>query len=193
MLDSLLATSRIPCRRADFGRTQKLEAATILEPRLMPRLVLALALGVTGCSTPDEPATGLYQWVDDTGVVHYTTTRELVPERFESSMRLLSSDRGDRDSALAAQRQPPRRVNEATPAVQSPPPAPRPRISETDQRAIAELEAALERDRETLKDLISEGDWDGPELTTNPELRELAERLARQESELAALRRNAER
>ncbi len=160
----------------------------------MPRLVLALALaGVIGCSTPDEPATGLYQWVDDTGVVHYTTTRELVPERFESSMRLLSSDRGDRESALAAQRQPRRRVNEATPAVQSPPPAPRPRISETDLRAIGELEAAIERDREALKDLISEGDWDGPELTTNLELRELAERLARQESELAALRRNAER
>ncbi len=160
----------------------------------MPRLVLALALGgVTACSTPDEPATGLYQWVDDVGVVHYTTSRELVPERFESSMRLLSSDRGSRQAALAGQGRPARTPDEATAAVQSPPPAPRPRISETGLRAIAELEAAIERDRETLKDLISEGDWDGPELTTNPELRELAERLARQESELAALHRKAER
>ena len=43
----------------------------------MPRLVLALVLGgATGCSTPGEPATGLYQWVDDSGVVHYTTDRD---------------------------------------------------------------------------------------------------------------------
>lgn len=160
----------------------------------MPRLVLALALGgVTGCSTPDEPATGLYQWVDDAGVVHYTTSLEFVPERFESSMRLLSSERGSRQAALAAQRRPARTVNEATAAVQSPPPTPRPRLSETDLRAVAELEVAIERDRETLKDLISEGDWEGPELITNAELRELAERLARQESELAALHRKAER
>ena len=170
----------------------KLEAAKILEPRLMPRLVLALALGgVTGCSTTDEPAIGLYQWVDDTGIVHYTTSRELVPERFESSMRLLSSDRGSRDASLAARRRPARTAN--VPMVESPPPAARPRLTETDVRAIAELEAAIERDRETLKDLISEGEWEGPELTTNMELRELAERLARQESELAALRRSAER
>lgn len=159
----------------------------------MPRLVLALALGgVIGCFTPDEPATGLYQWVDESGVVHYTTDRELVPERFESSMRLLSSDRGSRESALAARSQPVRTVNEPTPAVQSPPPATPPR-GEIDVRAIAELEAAIEQDRESLKNLISEGEWEGSEVTTNLELRELAERLARQESELAALRGNAER
>ena len=165
----------------------------------MPRLVLALVLGgATGCSTPDEPATGLYQWVDDSGVVHYTTDRELVPERFESSRRLLSSDRGSRERALAARSAPARTVNEEMPAVQSPPavrsppPATPPR-REIDVRAIAELEAAIERDRESLKDLISEGEWEGSEVTTNLELRELAERLARQESELAALRGNAER
>ena len=158
----------------------------------MPRLVLALVLGgATGSSTPDEPATGLYQWVDDSGVVHYTTDRELVPERFESSRRLLSSDRGSRERALAARSAPVRTVNEAMPAVQSPPPATPPRREIV--RAIAELEAAIERDRESLKDLISEGEWEGSEVTTNLELRELAERLARQESELAALRGNAER
>ncbi len=172
----------------------------------MPRLVLALVLGgATGCSTPGEPATGLYQWVDDSGVVHYTTDRELVPERFESSRRLLSSDRGSRERALAARSAPVRTVNEAMPAVQSPPPATQsppavqspppatPPRREIDVRAIAELEAAIERDRESLKDLISEGEWEGSEVTTNLELRELAERLARQESELAALRGNAER
>ena len=146
---------------------------------------------MTGCSTTDEPAIGLYQWVDDGGIVHYTTSRELVPERFESSMRLLSSDRGSRDASLAARRRPARTAN--VPMVESPPPAARPRLTETDVRAIAELEASIERDRETLKDLISEGEWEGPELTTNMELRELAERLARQESELAALRSGAER
>ena len=165
----------------------------------MPRLVLALVLGgATGCSTPDEPATGLHQWVDDSGVVHYTTDRELVPERFESSRRLLSSDRGSRERALAARSAPVRTVNEAMPAVQSPPPAtqsPPPATPPRREivRAIAELEAAIERDRESLKDLISEGEWEGSEVTTNLELRELAERLARQESELAALRGNAER
>ena len=90
----------------------------------------------------------------------------------------------------AVQSPPP--ATQSPPAVQSPPPATPPR-REIDVRAIAELEAAIERDRESLKDLISEGEWEGSEVTTNLELRELAERLARQESELAALRGNAER
>jgi hypothetical protein len=63
-----------------------------------------------------------------------------------------------------------------------------PVISESHALAIAELEGAIRRDREALKDLISQGQWEGPELAKDPQLRELAQRLAKQESDLAALR-----
>jgi hypothetical protein len=65
-----------------------------------------------------------------------------------------------------------------------------PAIRESHALAIAELEGAIQRDREALKDLISQGPWEGSEPATDPQLREIAQRLANQESDLAALRRS---
>jgi uncharacterized protein DUF4124 len=76
----------------------------------------------------------------------------------------------------------------APPAVRSPLSAGDPR-----QQEIAELEAAIERDREELRNLISTPRWDASELASDAHVREIAERLPRLQAELAALRSEAER
>ncbi len=53
---------------------------------------------------------------------------------------------------------------------------------------IAELEAQIDRDREMLKSLISEGQQHGRDVSEDPRIREIAERLPRLQSELDALR-----
>ncbi len=54
---------------------------------------------------------------------------------------------------------------------------------------VAELEAQIARDRETLRTLISTPRWDSSELAKDPEIRAIAERLPRLQAELEALRR----
>lgn len=56
---------------------------------------------------------------------------------------------------------------------------------------IAELEGQIERDRETLRQLISTPRWDSTELASDARVREIAERLPRLQAELAALRTEA--
>jgi hypothetical protein len=53
---------------------------------------------------------------------------------------------------------------------------------------IRELEERIERDRELMKNLISQSGVQGRELLEDPRFRELAERLPRLQSELDALR-----
>jgi len=60
------------------------------------------------------------------------------------------------------------------------------------QQEIAQLEAAIERDREELRNLVSTPRWDASELASDPHVREIAERLPRLQAELAALRSEAE-
>jgi len=76
------------------------------------------------------------------------------------------------------------------------PPAERaPSASSIDPRdqEIAQLEAAIERDREELRNLISTPRWDASELASDAHVREIAERLPRLQAELAALRSEAGR
>ncbi len=153
----------------------------------MRRLVPILALAGLLISPPDNAQAALYHWVDDAGVAHYTTDLENVPGRYRSGVRLLSSDRGGRNAALPSRPKPtarPSREGELAP-VETAATAP---ISEPHALAIAELEGAIQRDREALKDLISQGQWEGPELAKDLQLRELAQRLAKRESDLAELR-----
>jgi hypothetical protein len=86
----------------------------------------------------------------------------------------------------------------ATPAIVSPtiaPPAERSPLASGDprQQEIAQLEAAIERDREELRNLVSTPRWDASELASDPHVREIAERLPRLQAELAALRSEAGR
>jgi hypothetical protein len=53
---------------------------------------------------------------------------------------------------------------------------------------IAELEARIARDKDSLKDILSQGRPSGQDLASDPRLREIAERLPRLQSELNALR-----
>lgn len=194
--------SRIRFTRADFRRREGREARAIPTPSLMVRAIGPLALaGLLGCWTTPEPQTGLFEWVDEAGVVHYTTDRENVPENYRSTTHLLSPDRGTREAALAgapARRArpeiPPFVESAPPPSVRSAPPATRraPEISAQQARAIADKEAAIQQDREALKDFISQESSDGRELVTDPQLRELAEHLAGLESDLAALRAGAQ-
>ncbi len=149
-----------------------------------------------GCFGASEPTGALYQWVDDAGGVHYTTDRERVPDRYRSNAQRLSTERGDREAALARASKPRARRDPralAPPVRSAPPPTfPSPEVRAEQAQRIAELETAIRRDREALKDLIAGASRDGPELVTDPELREIAERLTQNESALAALRRSAE-
>ena len=59
---------------------------------------------------------------------------------------------------------------------------------EQNEDGISELEKLIARDKEVIKDLISHGRPSGEDLLANPQLREIAERLPRLQSELRALR-----
>lgn len=63
-------------------------------------------------------------------------------------------------------------------------------ISPGDPRAaeLAELEAQIATDRESLRQMISTKRWDSAELASDPGVREIAERLPRLQAELEALR-----
>ena len=136
-----------------------------------------LILAVLGL--PAAPARAeIYRWIDDAGVAHFTTDRKQVPGRYRSSLSVVRADRdaipvdtlplppGATPPFLEQSREPPRRQ----------------------AAAIEKLEAEIARDRERIKQLISQGRWGGDELLTDPELRELAERLPRLQAELDALR-----
>lgn len=53
---------------------------------------------------------------------------------------------------------------------------------------VASLEAQIATDRESLRQIISTKRWDSSELASDPQIREIAERLPRLQAQLAALR-----
>jgi len=76
----------------------------------------------------------------------------------------------------------------ATPPTRAPsasPPAPARPLSPDAEARRAELVAAIERDEEALKEHVSSGQ--DASIVTNPELREIAERLPALQAELRAL------
>lgn len=108
---------------------------------------------------------------------------------------------GPQSSGPTVEAAPPAAKPEAAPAPEAAlapavaPPAERAPLADGDprQQEIAQLEAAIERDREELRHLISTPRWDASELASDPHIREIAERLPRLQAELAALRTEAER
>jgi len=71
-----------------------------------------------------------------------------------------------------------------------PGPVATPQLPADDPRAaeVAELEAKIAADREQLRQMISTKRWDSAELASDPNIREIAERLPRLQAQLAALR-----
>ncbi len=91
---------------------------------------------------------------------------------------------------------PPPQVKLGPPALQQPAvpkrtpfPTP-PSVTTLEENAdeISELEKLITRDKEVIKDLISQERVSGEDLLANPQLREIAQRLPRLQSELRALR-----
>ena len=78
----------------------------------------------------------------------------------------------------------------ATAAPVFPGPPTTPAIPPEDPRAaeVANLEAQIASDRERLRQIISTKRWESAELASDPNIREIAERLPRLQAELAALR-----
>ncbi len=171
------------------------------------RLLLVLALGLA----PAIGSAEVYRWVDELGVTHYTTDRDTIPRRHrESANEIIAAPtrrptrraRPATQGTTAPQPSEPTIASPAlapaartTPTEPSPPPIlPGPpalrSIPSDDPRAteVAELEAQIATDRESLRQMISVRRWDSAELASDPGVREIAERLPRLQAELEALR-----
>ncbi len=164
-------------------------------------LCLATLLCVPYAASSDAGAQ-VYRWIDEDGNTHYTVLRgELgkrrapakparlpqatdVPEPLAPSAAVPDLTRVPPDVKLG----PPALQEPAVP-VRTPFPEPAPVTTlagNTDQ--ISELETLIARDQEAIKDLISHGGPIGEDLLTDPELRQIAKRLPRLQSQLRALR-----
>ena len=167
-------------------------------------LLLTLALGLA----PSLASAEVFRWVDELGVTHYTSDRDTIPRRFRDDAKTIEPTPTPRTA---------RRVRRASSAVTPPLPLPSaaipaalpatetalrrptpvfpgpiatPSLRPGDPRGteVAELEARIAADRERLREIISTKRWDSTELASDPSIREIAERLPRLQSELAALR-----
>lgn len=136
----------------------------------------ALLAGPAACAT-SEASRQLYQWTDASGSVRYTAYPDRVPGDRLHTRRVVEP--GGPDLASAP---PPRapRPGAGEPAEVPAPP------SALDRR-IAELEARIAEDEETLKQLISDPKM-ADTLRSSPELREIGDRLPALQAELRALR-----
>jgi hypothetical protein len=175
-------------------------------------LLVAAALVALAASARAD----IYRWVDESGAVHYATDREAIPRAYRDAAQPIQKPpprRAVRRAPAALQVVPapsaapepaaPAPSGTPAPALEAAPPspaaAPRPLPGPPSVRALppddpraaemAELEAQIARDRETLRELISTPRWDSAELANDPQIRELAERLPRLQAELEALRR----
>ena len=161
-------------------------------------LALSIAVASVAIGTP-QSTTELYRWLDRQGVVRYTTDLGRIPDSRRSTVvRVVSPSIPTPTSSVA----PPAPVPGADPftapgqvrkvdAQNLAPAAPLSGRSwpELDAR-IAELEIAVAKDEEAIKEMISTpqtGDYD--ELIYSEELREIGARLPVLQGELAELKR----
>ncbi len=136
----------------------------------------------------------MYKWVDESGDAHYTVDRSEIPQHLRRRLRPV---------APPAPEPPPERAPfgaeiSAAPTLAAAEefaatePAPEKRDPAEIAAEIRQLEQQIEKDHEELKRRISEGEGDGTDLSSDPELREIAERLPRLQAQLDELRREAE-
>ena len=159
---------------------------------------------------PANAGAQVYRWTDEDGNTHYTVMGRGQPTRRWSSppppaepsslsLPLSGSSSEVMSSAPAPEPASATAFEAALPASEAatysaPPPEARPQpplattpaVSAGSSR-VAELEAQITQDKEALKTLISQRSA-GTDLASSAELREIAERLPRMQSELKALR-----
>lgn len=178
---------------------------------------LALVLWAAPAAAQEEPAETaprIYRWIDENGIVHYTTDRERIPRSLRSRVATpdASGARPARRSgpdAWVAQDSSGRRKSrdvwdEGGEGGEFDPfddrdrqrePLTAEEIAELQVERdnldfrIAELEADISADEDAIKAMISDPNSGGPLVTGgNPEFREIAERLPKRLSELRSLR-----
>ncbi len=172
-------------------------------------LCLSTLLCLPGTASSDAGAQ-VYRWIDEDGNTHYTVLQgELGKRRAPPTPAPLPQA-----TDVAEPLPPPRPLPQAT-DVAEPPPPPRPppqvklgppalqqpavpkrtpfptppSVTTLEENAdeISELKKLITHDQEVIKDLISHGRPSGEDLLANPQLREIAKRLPRLQSELRAL------
>jgi len=152
-----------------------------MRPHVLAAWIATAAL-LAGCAA-EQPSRWLYQWTDASGSVRYTAFPARIPaDREHTRERVLSSEEARRAGALASIEIP----ATAPPPQGADPGAAREVLSPLDAR-IAELEAQIAADEETLKALISDPKM-ADTLRSNPELRKVGERLPGLQAELEELR-----
>ena len=126
---------------------------------------------------PGAASGGVYKWVDENGVAHYTVDRADIPGYLRSPLY-------PTDERTAV---PPKPAAVALPAgidaehLEG--------VAARDMPAALELEQEIERDREAIKDMISRQGVTGLELANDPKLREIAERLPELQNESEKLKK----
>ncbi len=175
-------------------------------------LCLSTLLCVPSVASSDAGAQ-VYRWIDEDGNTHYTVLQGELGKRGAPLKPAPLPQATDVAAPLPPPRPPP--LPQATDVAEPlPPPAPPPQVKlgppvlqqravpkrtpfptpasvtalEENADEISELEALIARDKEVIKDLISHGGPTGEDLLADPQLREIAERLPRLQSELSALR-----
>ena len=147
--------------------------------------VLGLSLLAAACASPSASDDSLYRWTDDAGIVRYTSDRSRIPR----GARREAKEVGSVESSQGDERN---RDGGATPSVDAPPdetpqPAPPARAADDLDARIRALEAAIARDEQALKALISDDSTEKGSLSESEELREIALRLPGLQESLRAL------
>ncbi len=159
-------------------------------------LCLSTLLCVPGAASSDAEAQ-VYRWIDEDGNTHYTVLQGELGKRRAPPKPAPLPQATDVSEPLPPPRPPPLpQVKLGPPALQQPaepkrtpfPTPPSVTTLEQNEDEISELEKLIARDKEVIKDLISHGRPSGEDLLADPQLREIAERLPRLQSELRALR-----
>ena len=151
-------------------------------------LLFALLSPASGIAqSQSQSQSRVYKWVDENGQAHYTVERSEIPPNLRQRLRpgVVAPAAEAPTERVALEEIRPAFGLEAS-AGRTLPEPPGPPVDE-----MTALEAQIQRDRETLKDLISRRGLDGAEFTNDPRVREIAERLPRLQAELEALRREA--
>ncbi len=154
------------------------------------------------CAVSADAEAQVYRWIDEDGNTHYTVLRgELGKRRAPAKLAPLPQAMDVAEPPLSPApplelKPPPPSVDLGPTTLQEPAvpmrtPFPEPaHVTALEENAdeISELEKLIARDKEVIKDLISHGRPSGEDLLADPELRAIAERLPRLQSQLRALR-----
>jgi hypothetical protein len=126
---------------------------------------------------PGAAFCGVYKWVDENDVTHYTVDRAGIPSHLRSPLNPTGG------LTAAAPKPAPFALPPDADAENLEGVAPQ------DMPAALELEEEIERDREALKDMISRQGMTGAGLANDPKLREIAERLPGLQNESEKLKK----